>query len=88
MNTLQGAKPEFNYILADGGSVPFRLTAKDRADCCGSRAYFKATLHSGSTLLFCNHHYNAHRAALRLASTRIEDEHQQLIENRLQGSEN
>jgi hypothetical protein len=32
------------------------LTALDRCDSCGAQAYIRATLPSGSELLFCAHH--------------------------------
>ena len=40
------------------------LTAADRCDRCGARARVRATLPSGSELLFCQHHANAHSVRL------------------------
>jgi hypothetical protein len=39
------------------------LTTADRCDSCGAQAYVKVTLENGP-LLFCGHHYSAHRTAL------------------------
>ncbi|MCU1693671.1 MAG: hypothetical protein JWM64_2762 [Frankiales bacterium] len=50
------------------------LTLTDRCDRCGSRAYVRATLPSGSVLLFCGHHGNEHRANLLVAGASIHDE--------------
>lgn len=41
------------------------LTAHDRCDRCGAQAVARATLSSGSHLLFCGHHLRAHEARLR-----------------------
>lgn len=41
------------------------LTAADRCDRCGAQAVARATLSSGSHLLFCGHHLRAHEARLR-----------------------
>jgi hypothetical protein len=41
------------------------LTAADRCDRCGAQAVARATLASGSHLLFCGHHLRAHEASLR-----------------------
>ncbi len=40
------------------------LTAADRCDRCGARARVRATLPSGSELLFCQHHANEHSTRL------------------------
>ncbi len=47
------------------------LGAADRCDRCGAQAVARATLVSGSHLLFCGHHLRAHEAGLRAASARI-----------------
>ena len=47
------------------------LGAADRCDRCGAQAVARATLASGSHLLFCGHHLRAHEASLRAASARI-----------------
>ena len=47
------------------------LGAADRCDRCGAQAVARATMASGSHLLFCGHHLRAHEAGLRAASARI-----------------
>jgi hypothetical protein len=47
------------------------LSAADRCDRCGAQAVARATLASGSHLLFCGHHLRAHEASLREISARI-----------------
>jgi hypothetical protein len=47
------------------------LTPADRCDRCGARAVARATLASGSDLLFCGHHLRIHEEGLRAASVRI-----------------
>ncbi|SNC60650.1 hypothetical protein SAMN05445756_0322 [Kytococcus aerolatus] len=54
------------------------LTPADRCDRCGARAYLRATV-SGTHLLFCAHHGQAHLPALRERSdVEILDETHQL----------
>lgn len=50
------------------------LTAADRCDRCASRAYLRATLPSGTQLLFCGHHANEHGTALVVAGASFHDE--------------
>lgn len=50
------------------------LTAADRCDRCGARAYLRALLPGGGELLFCAHHGRAHHAALRAREAEILDE--------------
>ncbi len=50
------------------------LSATDRCDRCGARAYIKVTLPAGGELLFCAHHGRAHEDALRGAEAQIHDE--------------
>ncbi|GAB3286473.1 DUF7455 domain-containing protein [Kineosporia babensis] len=54
------------------------LTATDRCDRCGARAYVRVTLPGGGELLFCGHHGHAHKEALTAASASIQDESQSL----------
>jgi hypothetical protein len=49
------------------------LTAADRCDRCGARAYVRARLSSGGELLFCAHHGREHLSKLRDIA-RIQDE--------------
>ena len=50
------------------------LTAADRCDRCGARAYIRVVLPGGGELLFCAHHGRAHETALRAADADIQDQ--------------
>lgn len=50
------------------------LSAADRCDRCGARAYIRARLHSGGELFFCGHHGRKHLPALAHAAADIHDE--------------
>jgi hypothetical protein len=50
------------------------LTAADRCDRCGARAYVRARLSSGGELLFCAHHGREHLPKLQGLSINIQDE--------------
>ena len=54
--------------------APPHLTASDRCDRCGARAYLRVVLPGGGELLFCAHHGRAHESALRAADAEILDE--------------
>jgi hypothetical protein len=56
------------------------LTATDRCDRCGAQAYIRATLGSGSELLFCAHHWHQNETALREIAASIHDESERLVE--------
>jgi hypothetical protein len=60
--------------------APTPLSAADRCDRCGARAYLRAVLPSGSALLFCAHHAREHAAALRAVAVEFQDETGQLEE--------
>jgi hypothetical protein len=49
------------------------LTAADRCDRCGARAYVRASLSSGGELLFCAHHGREHLPKLQ-GLANIQDE--------------
>ena len=53
---------------------PMLLSAADRCDRCGARAYLRVILAGGGELLFCAHHGRAHEAALRAREAEILDE--------------
>jgi len=55
------------------------LTAADRCDRCGARAYVRARLISGGELLFCAHHGREHLPKLQNLSTDIQDETDRLM---------
>ena len=61
------------------------LTLADRCDSCGAQAFLRATMPSGSTLLFCGHHGNAHRASLLGAGADLQDETDRLTVARESG---
>lgn len=50
------------------------LTAADRCDRCGAKAYIRARLHAGGELLFCAHHARAHQDKLQQVALKIQDE--------------
>lgn len=56
------------------------LGVQDRCDRCGSRAYVRATLATGTQLLFCGHHGNAHRPALLVAGAALHDQTGELLQ--------
>ncbi len=55
------------------------LTAADRCDRCGARAYVRVLLATGD-LLFCAHHGRRHAAALSQVAEHIQDESGRLQE--------
>lgn len=58
-------------VLTDAAPT---LTLMDRCDSCGAQAFFRATMPSGTQLLFCGHHGNAHRPALITAGAVLDDQ--------------
>jgi hypothetical protein len=56
------------------------LTATDRCDRCGAQAYVRATMVSGSDLLFCAHHWHQNETRLREVGASIHDESERLAE--------
>lgn len=61
------------------GVVPsHELTALDRCDSCGAQAYIRATLPSGSSLLFCAHHGRKNEEKLRGLGATWHDESERL----------
>lgn len=56
------------------------LAAADRCDRCGAQAYVRATMVSGSELLFCAHHWHENESALREIAGTIHDETERLAE--------
>lgn len=56
------------------------LTAQDRCDRCGARAYVRVALPVGE-LLFCAHHARKHADALEGVATSIQDETHKLTED-------
>ncbi len=60
--------------------APAPLTAADRCDRCGARAYIRVVLPQGGELLFCAHHGRRHEEALRAREAAIFDESQELAQ--------
>ena len=60
------------------------LTAQDRCDRCGARAYVRVALPVGE-LLFCAHHARKHADALEGVATSIQDETHKLTEDATEG---
>ena len=54
------------------------LTAADRCDRCGARAYIRVTLPGGGELMFCAHHGRRHAPALQAVAMHIQDESDEL----------
>lgn len=50
------------------------LTAADRCDRCGARAYVRVRLSSGGELLFCAHHAREHGEKLKQIAVTLVDE--------------
>jgi hypothetical protein len=55
-----------------------KLTAVDRCDRCGARAYVRVLLPSRRDLLFCVHHHREHAGALAEIAVEIQDETRRL----------
>lgn len=56
------------------GAFDGTLTAVDRCDRCGARAYVRVLLPSGRELLFCAHHNRQYASALTKIAVEIRDE--------------
>jgi hypothetical protein len=50
------------------------LTAADRCDRCGARAYVRVLLPAGGELLFCAHHGRTHASALESVNAEVQDQ--------------
>lgn len=50
------------------------LTAADRCDRCGARAYIRVLLPAGGELMFCAHHGRANTPALEALDAQIHDQ--------------
>lgn len=67
----QDRRPESDK--ADG-ALAGTLTAVDRCDRCGARAYVRVLLPSRLELLFCAHHNRQYATALTKIAVEIRDE--------------
>ncbi len=56
------------------GALDGTLTAVDRCDRCGARAYVRVLLPSRRELLFCAHHNQQYASALTKIAVEIRDE--------------
>jgi hypothetical protein len=56
------------------GSLVGTLTAVDRCDRCGARAYVRVLLPNALELLFCAHHHRQYASALTKIAVEIRDE--------------
>jgi len=64
---------------AGGAAVPGdALTAVDRCDRCGARAYVRVLLPNSLELLFCAHHNRQYATALTKIAVEIHDETERL----------
>ncbi|MFN8080291.1 MAG: hypothetical protein U0Q19_12070 [Kineosporiaceae bacterium] len=61
--------------------APTALSAADRCDRCGARAYIRVVLPGGGELLFCAHHGRTHEGALRERAVHFHDETGRLVES-------
>jgi hypothetical protein len=57
-----------------GEALAGTLTAMDRCDRCGARAYVRVLLPSRRELLFCAHHNRQYASALTKIAVEIRDE--------------
>jgi hypothetical protein len=57
-----------------GGALAGTLTATDRCDRCGARAYVLVLLPNALELLFCAHHNRQYASALTKIAVEIRDE--------------
>ena len=61
-----------------GRALAWTLTAVDRCDRCGARAYVRVLLPSRLELLFCAHHNRQYAAELTKIALEIRDETERL----------
>jgi hypothetical protein len=61
------------------GALTGVLTAADRCDRCGARAYVRVLLPSRRELLFCAHHNRQHASALTNIAAEVRDVTDRLV---------
>jgi hypothetical protein len=61
------------------GALGGTLTALDRCDRCGARAYVRVLLPSRLELLFCAHHNRQYASALTRIAVEVRDETNRLM---------
>lgn len=64
---------EEEYVTTAVAPSP-QLTALDRCDRCGARAYVRVELAAGGELLFCAHHAREHLTKLQQVAAAIQDD--------------
>lgn len=57
-----------------------RMSALDRCDKCGARAYFRATMLSGLDLTFCLHHGSEYAEAIVAQGVKVFEDHTNLLD--------
>jgi acetyl-CoA carboxylase beta subunit len=65
----------------EAGTRP--MSALDRCDRCGARAYVRAVSRRRQELLFCAHHYRQHAVALATFAVDIQDTTRQLARSEM-----
>jgi hypothetical protein len=60
-------------LVHDTAAAAALLTAEDRCDRCGHRAYVACLTHDDGQLLLCGHHYREHEANLIQSAEIIHD---------------
>ena len=75
----RGAERQQESDKSDGAqALAASLTAADRCDRCGARAYVRVLLPTFLELLFCAHHNRQYASALTKIAVEIHDETGQL----------
>jgi acetyl-CoA carboxylase beta subunit len=72
-----GKRPAQRPGHEEAGTWP--MSALDRCDRCGARAYVRVLSRRRQELLFCAHHYRQHAAALARFAVDIQDATRQLV---------
>ena len=76
---VRGAERQQESDKSDGAqALAASLTAADRCDRCGARAYVRVLLPTFLELLFCAHHNRQYASALTKIAVEIHDETGQL----------
>jgi hypothetical protein len=70
---VRSGQPEREQAAPDP-ALTGMLTAVDRCDRCGARAYVRVLLPNYAELLFCAHHNRQHASALKRIAVAIYDE--------------
>jgi hypothetical protein len=71
---MTGRSRREETLMNETVDVAGLLTALDRCDRCGARAYVRVLLPSRLELMFCAHHNRQYAAALAEIAVEIQDE--------------